>query len=115
MCHVLFSRLCNVTVSPCFRSSAKAASRSGINGAMTPARTLSIMLVWPRMRTNTVKTAQWPLQWLGVHDEPFWRGSDEVKRVTGFLLPFPHSLHNLTFGRWLLLDEEAMHLPKRCT
>ena len=92
MCHVLFSRLCNLTVSPCFRSSAKAASRPGINEAMTPARTLSTMLVWPRIRTNTVQNCT-PAATVASYSRILWCGystsssSRSINFSPGFLDP----------------------------
>src|SRR2546422_11471856 len=101
MYHVLFSRLCNLTVSPCFRSSAKATSRSGINGAMTSARTLSTNTSLAEDENQHCAKLHTGLQWPGVHDEPFWCGSDEVKRVTGYQREFPagSGLHNLCVFR----------------
>src|SRR6266702_4337554 len=69
MYHVLFSRLCNLTVSPCFRSSAKAASRSGINVAMPSARTLSTMLVWPRYENKHCAKSHTGRAGPGAHDK----------------------------------------------
>src|SRR6266699_2072673 len=81
MYHVLFSRLCNLTVSPCFRSSAKAASRSGINGAMTSARTLSTMLVWPRYENKHCAKSHTGRAGPGAHEKALSKSHLSSKRL----------------------------------
>src|SRR5256885_11835545 len=72
-CQVLFGPLCNRTLSPCFRSSAKASSSSGDTTAGTLGCFVSIPRVLPIMNRKTVHNCTPDLPCLpsqaGLHDD----------------------------------------------